>query len=95
MAQNDVVKLRAGAVQREANPTERSFQNLDSILPARQLQLHVRHPSLSLKPSPWLPLWKMRSCRRRRTDLGTFRRRLISKRSFPTEPRRESGSAER
>ena len=41
---NDVVKLRAGAVQREANPTGRLFQNLDSTLPARQLQPHVlRH----------------------------------------------------
>ena len=39
--QNDVVKLRAGAVQREANPTGRSFQSLDSTLPARQLQPHV------------------------------------------------------
>ena len=49
---NDVVKLRAGAVQREANHTGRYWLNLDSTLPARQLQLHVRHPSLSLKLSP-------------------------------------------
>ena len=38
---NDVVKLRAGAVQREANHAGRSYLNLDSTLPARQLQLHV------------------------------------------------------
>ena len=38
---NDVVKLRAGAVQREANHTGRSFQNLDSSHAARQLQPHV------------------------------------------------------
>ena len=41
---NDVVKLRAGAVQREANPTGQSYSNLDSGHAARQLQPHVmRH----------------------------------------------------
>ena len=44
MAHNDVVKLRAGAVQREANPTEMHCWNLDSSHAARQLQPHVmRH----------------------------------------------------
>ena len=47
MAHNDVVKLRAGAVQRGANHTGQSYSNPDSTLPARQLQLHVlRHSRL-------------------------------------------------
>ena len=47
---NDVVKLRAGAVQREANPTERHCLNLDSSHAARQLQPHVMWARLEHQP---------------------------------------------
>ena len=53
---NDVVKLRAGAVQRGANHRGQSYLNLDSSHAARQLQPHVmRHFSFSVLASILAP----------------------------------------
>ena len=69
MPPNDVVKLRAGAVQREANPTERYRLNLDSTLPARQLQPHVMR-TVESTWNEWRTMARLLLCLLLKRDLG-------------------------